>query len=471
MKANDRAVSADLYRTLTSEYPTIKTQPQFARLFGYLCWGTWTDELSGRLVLDSEILAQMLDKWKPWKQRNFRAHTFLKAFASATGLAIRYSNWDSTSGLSRVLTSLPLPPHIRAAVGAEEQNVSKALNLVSIVDGSKYNTAKQRAWREADRSVALERLADSACPDAMALGSYLNGVCPHRYTALLTNLEAAAQVARTLPKPDAARQQIRVLRAIRDQPVPFYVPSSRGRTVRLFGLNESLLSLKKEVRQTLAPHWRTADLRSAQLAIVATQWDIPLVQEFLRDYPGSIWDYLFAELEVERTDERKRAVKDALYAALYGRTPGFAAYMLSRTLGMPGIGGRFLRIPLVEELFLARERMFDKVQKARGARDVYGHWIHLVDGPDVLKGKKVDAASVLSQLAQAMEMKLLSPVIHSAIRERACAHGWAITLWKHDGFNFVSHKAEDERGWCQALRDAVKIQADSFGILTQLETE
>lgn len=271
MKANDRAVSADFYSTMTSEFPVLKTQPNFARLFGYLCWGTWRDEHSGRLVLESEILAEINHKRNQWKHRNFRAHTFLKAFTSSTGIPLGYSNWDSTTGLSRVLTDFPLSPRLRAAVEAEEHNVSQTLNMVNIADGTKFNQAKQRAWREADRSIALERLAEVGCPDAAALGLYLNGVAPNRYTSLLPRLEAAAQEARTLPKPETVKQQIRVLRAIRDQPVPLYVPSSRGRTVRLFGFNESLLSLKKEVRQALAFHWRTADLRSAQLAIVASQ--------------------------------------------------------------------------------------------------------------------------------------------------------------------------------------------------------
>ncbi len=342
---------------------------------------------------------------------------------------------------------------------------------MSIADGRKFNSAKQRAWRESDRSLALERMTEAACPDAVTLGNYLNGAAPHRYTSLLPNMQVAAEAACALPNPDAVKHQMRVLRAISQQPVPFYAPSSRGRTIRLFGFNESLLALKKVVRQALAPSWRTADLRSAQLAIVAQQWNIPSVQEFLRDYSGSVWDYLFAELQIERTDERKRAVKDALYSALYGRTPGFTAYMLSKTLQMSGVGARFLQIPLIAELFCARERMFDKIQKAGGACNVYGQWIALRDDSSVPKEKRVDAASVLSQLAQAMEMRLLAPVIDSAIEEKANARGWGMMLWKHDGFNWASHKAEDVSRWMSRLQEMVQVQARHFNIITQLEAE
>ena len=471
MKANDRAVSAAFYETITTEYPALRTSPAFARLFGYLAWGTWQDDLSKRLVLSSGLLADMSQQHAQWRSRNFEAYTFLKRFRDATGLNVQWSKWDSTTGRSRVLTALHLPSYIRDAVHEEEHTFWKALDLVSIVDGRKYNPSKQRAWREADRSLALERMAGAACPDAVALGEYLNNAHPHRYTSLLPNMEAAAEAACGLPNPNAAKHQMRVLRAIHQQPVPFYSPSLRGRTVRLFGFNESLLALKKVVRQALAPGWRTADLRSAQLAIVAQQWQIPMVQEFLRDYVGSVWDYLFSELQIERTDEHKRAIKDGLYAALYGRTPGFTAYMLSRTLQTAGIGSRFLRIPLIEELFRARERMFDQVKRDQGAFDVYGRWITLAEGPEVPTEKRVDAASILSQLAQATEMKLLSPVIQCAIAERKDAHGWSLMLWKHDGFNWVSHKAEDEIPWRGRLQEIVQMQANACGIQTCLEIE
>jgi hypothetical protein len=471
MKANDRAVSSAFYQTITTEYSALRKSPAYARLFAYLAWGTWRDDLSECPILGSELLARISDQHTQWQSRNFEAQSFLKRFVAATDIKIRWSNWDSLSGRSRVLLALPLPGSIRAAVREEEDNFWKMPDLVSIADGRKFNPSKQRAWREADRTLALESLREAACPDAVALGTYLNEAAPSRYTSLLPNMQAAVEAAHALPNPKAVRHQVRVLRAIQQQPVPFYGPSSRGRTVRLFGFNESLLALKKVVRQALAPTWQTADLRSAQLGIVASQWRIPMVLEFLRDYPGSVWEYLFAELKIQRTDERKRAVKDALYAALYGRTPGFAGYMLSRSLQMPGIGTRFLRIPMIEELFLARERMFGEVQKAGGASDVYGRWIALAEGPDVPKEKQVDAASVLSQLAQATEMRLLAPVIRCASEERGNARGWALTLWKHDGFNWVSHKSADQVRWGQRLQDMVQVQAQQCNVLTRLELD
>jgi hypothetical protein len=471
MKANDRAVSAPFYEMITTTYPALKTNPAHARLFGYLAWGTWRDDYSGRLVLGSELLAQMCDRHAQWKQRNLPVYEFLNQFTASTGIKIEWSNWDGRTGLSRVLMRFPLPSHVLAAVTEEQCAAWKSLDLVSMTDGTKYNKAKQRAWRETDRSLALERIADALCPDAAALGEYLNTVRPNRYESLLPNLMDAARVACGLPNPESANHQLRVLRTIRDQPVPFYSPSSRGRTVRLFGMNESLLALKKDVRKALAPSWRTADLRSAQLAIVARQWHIPQVQAFLRDYPGSIWDYLFAELKLERTDERKQALKDALYSAIYGRAPAFTASMLSRTMKTKGIGFQFLRLSLIQELFESRDRMFQQVKLDGGARDVYGRWIALRDEPGVPNEHRVDAASILAQLAQAMEMRLLSCVIHSAIEERQNPHGWSLMLWKHDGFNWISNKAEDEARWIVRLQEIVQYQADAYGIQTQLEIE
>ena len=249
MKANERAVTADFYSLMIREYPVLKTHPALARLFSYLNWGTWEDDLSRRLVLGSELIADMNGELKQWNSRNFNASVFLDGFASSTGINLKYSNWDSRTGRSRVLLDLPLPPHVRAAVDDEESNVSHADNLVNIADGTKFNAAKQRAWREEDRSAALDRMAEIGCPDAAALGDYLNHALPHRYSSLLPNLEAAVEVAHNLPNPGSIKHQLRVLKVIRQQPVPFYVPSSRGRTV--ICLNGSFRSLSYVVSAML----------------------------------------------------------------------------------------------------------------------------------------------------------------------------------------------------------------------------
>ena len=238
------------------------------------------------------------------------------------------------------------------------------------------------------------------------------------------------------------------LSAIANDPVPRYLPSYTGNTVRVFTSGYSLCTIDKSLRRVLQPDWIELDLASAQLAIVGQDWGLAEVTEFLES-GGSIWDslYDFMGWAEYRSGVPKKSAKPALkkglYSAVFGggkkkildlmyseyvsgvHYPGFLVY--------EGFLGSFFEHPLVRELMKARRGQLREIEQEEGAEDVFGETIKLKSG--------TNSRSVLAQLAQAQELQLLLPALDVAEAELdraeekgANARFW-ITLWQHDGFS------------------------------------
>ena len=100
-----------------------------------------------------------------------------------------------------------------------------------------------------------------------------------------------------------------------------------------------------------------------------------------------------------------------------------------------------------------------QTEQAGGRQNIYGRW---------LSTKEFGVPSILAQCAQAVEMRLLSPVIDLAERHGGKS-GFSIMLWQHDGFAVVAHKREDTSHWVARLQGAVNEHGTSMGYEAVLE--
>ena len=238
-----------------------------------------------------------------------------------------------------------------------------------------------------------------------------------------------------------------------------------GKTVRLFSYNQSLLALSRDIRKILTQDWHEADLRSSQLAIIARQWDIPYVRDFL-DCKGSVWNYFYDELGIVGTPEQKAILKDALYSCIFGRKRHYALFDLGRRLKSPELSRKFFGCDLMQEIFQARDRQVKRVLDDGGAFNCYEEWLKTSEHNSVkVQQKTVD--SILSQCAQAAEMKILAPVFELAATDSR----FDILLFQHDGFCYVVDDRNRHRFYQDRMQTLVNSRCQELRVQSYLEFE
>ena len=345
---------------------------------------------------------------------------------------------------------------------------------VYFVDGRKYNPKIQRDYYKMLQAEANELIDGLGCTDGLALterqriGHYLNNLPINRFSKVKEHLPEAMEFAQQMPgstkhgkdnTEEVRRHNLNILTAIADQPQPFYQPSHAGKTVRLFTLNQSLLALSKDVRKILTKDWHEADLRSSQLAIVAKQWDIPYIKEFLKS-ERSVWRYFCDVLHIEYSDSHKALLKTALYSMIFGMKVHSVSYHLDKGLKSRNVGKKFIECELIQELTKAREKKIQQVLNDEGCQSCYG-WL------DLNKFDELDSVnSLLSQCAQATEMSIIYPAFELAFYD---PH-FHILLFQHDGFSFVIDDKRQKDHYTVLLKQLIKTKCDQLEIESYLET-
>lgn len=279
----------------------------------------------------------------------------------------------------------------------------------------------------------------------------MNNLKPNRfYKMVRENYDMAMFEALFTEHPT---HQLNLLNAIYNNCQPFYKPVEKS--VRIFSFNENILGLKKSVKQNLLPGLIECDLKSAQLAIAATLWNIPEIKEFLSE-KKSIWDELADCYGLKLNPDLKSILKNCLYATMYGMLPVNLKSMLNQHLGTfdPFFNNNIIKLLLKE-----RNKQFNQISDCGGATSCFGNF---------LSTSKFSRRSILAQLAQAIELKLLYPIIKLA-RENTDCNGFSILLFQHDGFSWLPHRTSCKRKWSYILNNVVYESARSLGINTSLE--
>jgi len=282
----------------------------------------------------------------------------------------------------------------------------------------------------------------------------------------MNNIGAAYQVA--LSESDHLKRyhQLIQLRAIADQPKPFYI--SAQRSVRLFTIGQSLQGLNRPLRKIVGAGWLEFDLRASQLAIIAVEWQIPFLYDLLTS-GKNIWVNILRDISCGV--EAKGALKKAMYATVYG----MAEYNIPTELRSTYKNDNghdisdesielFLRHPLFTTILQAREKQFALIKKNGGARDCFGRWISLDSAPS--------HRSVLAQVSQARELQLLEPVIEMANKEaKKDRSEFRIVLWQHDGFSVAIRQSIRKELWKRRILDATNQHIRRMKYPTLLECE
>jgi hypothetical protein len=358
-----------------------------------------------------------------------------------------------------VVTRLIWPNRVHNAIEKERNGEWIASERVYMADGKPFSKKKQLTQLKEDRQLSLERLNTQGCTEAKELLLYLNGLPSNAFYRILSNLPEALEEAKKIEKKESREHQLNVLNAVLDSYQPFYKPTSGS--VRIFAFNENMTQLNKNIRQVLTKGWLEFDLRSAQLAINSKLWQVRKVQKFLQE-GGKIWDSLFEWFGLEKSEETKRIFKTALYSISYGasfkKSMNYDGRKTLREVLEPLFKDpkQFLTHPLIKSLWRARSKQLSKIKREGGAKDCFGRFLSVRD---------FNPRSILAQLSQSYELKLLYPVIELAKKDLR----FDVVLWQHDGFSVLIRKQEDEEMIIFSIKYVVKAVADKLGINTELE--
>lgn len=448
-------VSASFRLLVARLYPGLAKNSAYWRFFGYLLFGTFFDQDTRRLIIDQGLLAECEQK----PLTHYCGVDFLMSFQREVMSPETFQWTGHREGKCRQVSLCIWRPEMELALQEELQKLHHAQGRVYFDDGRLYSRAKQRAARREQKCEAVAQ-SSGAPPEVSEVLNYMNSLPSHLFTKKLTNLEQAVAVANLIQDPMVRDTQLRLLATIKDQPQPFYARSRNGRTDRIFGQGQNLTALKRDVRRAMCRGgWCEADLTNCQLAIVAKEWEVLPLLSFLRENQ-SIWDYLticIGNPPVARA-KLKDAFKEPLYALLYGMSFPCVQGLLTHNLNKLGIesgGTRIFESPLIQALKVARASAADRIRKEGGGATCFGVFLPLCEG--------MDEYQVLALQAQAMEMKLLHPVIALAKE----TEDFTVTLWQHDGFSV--HFTRRQECWTEKINQAVQEKVNSMGIPTRLE--
>jgi len=444
-----RAVTKNFRSNIKQLLPGLDENPAYWSLFGYLAFGTNIDDKTNKLKLPYSTVAELAGK--PSKFRNFIARDYLNAFIRDV-FPFEYTFWSKVRKTPRLVKNLQWPEKLQNLI--EEESFSKLTiqEKVYLHNGRKISKQQEKKiWKE-EQSKANKFSTENLPKEEITLLKYMNNHPKRLFEKTKTNLLDASAEAINLEKD--SQRQLNLLNNILVQSQPFYKPARRS--VRIFPSGGNILCLKKELRKILTRDWMEMDLKSAQLAICTILMPLPKVKEFLEN-GGNIWTHLFDWLNVEKTPDNKWIIKKTLYSLIFGAT----RKTLKRTLSELGeeVYPKFMENPLIEELIKKRDSKFREIRKKKGATDCFGRFIPCKDNKD--------KRSVLSQLAQSYELKLIFPAVKYALGQQ---HRFRIALWQHDGFSVVVFDKTRIRNIQSTIEYLVKCEASELGIPTKLET-
>lgn len=452
-----RITCSQTFRDLAEDtFPGLNKSPTYWRLIQYLIFGTFFDHQSQQLIVSQRILAEI--EGRSDTINHYCARDLLLAFQQDVMSPEIFAWTGCGKGMCRQVKTLTFPAGFQKAIGEEWDKSHHDEGRVYFADGRKFSRAKEKAEREECKTFALSRQAEVGCPEAQAILEYMNGLPPNLFSKIRENIPTASAIAETLENEDAKKIQRSLLKSIGDQPQPFYGPSAKGNTDRIFEIGGGITNLERSVRRALTPDWFEADIKSSQLAICAMLWKVDEVERFL-EAGGCIWEHLYERIGIH-PDQRARskpAIKEALYSTCYGmRIPNIKGRLTKalRKMGIDRRGQRFIESPLIHALLIARENAMARIRDEGGATTCFGKR---------LSTAQFSERSILAQVAQAVEMWLVNPAIELAKK----TDEFKIVLWQHDGFS--AHFARRGEMWRKRIALAVNERIAGAGVKSRLE--
>lgn len=462
-----KTCSPEFRDQVAAKLPGLGTNYAYWRLLEYVLFGTWVDEATGQLVLSAKQAAYLTRNERKWLGNHFVLQPLLDGFSRAVfplnTEGIIFNHYFEANQAGRIVADVP--DWLLSAATTERRRTGG--KRVEFATGEQWTSRKSAKVLRSMREEAASLAASAGCMETQRLLSYLNDLAPNTFAKILKRLPQAHLAANTV-RTDSERQH-NLLQAIGQVCQPLYKPVQNS--TRVYTLNESFPRLKREVRDVLTKGWLKADLASAQLAIAATIWQAPAVGGFLIS-DRRIWDELQEWMKLPRSPKVKNDLKELMYSLLFGMSrKNLSAKARQMFPGRKEPWRRLSQHPVVNAVLVARQRQFATLRSVGFATDAFGRRLELLaEGRSSSGYQKDNASSILAQVAQSWELRLMLPILDLAEAHRG-TNGFTITMWLHDGVCINVHDARRIERWKKRISSAVAEQAGELGIPTRLVWE
>lgn len=462
-----KTCSPEFRDMVAAKLPGLGTNYAYWRLLEYVLFGTWVDEDTGKLVLSAKQAAYLTGNERMWLNHRFTLQPLLEGFSADVfhldTEGIVFNHYFLANRAGQVVADIP--DWLLNAAKAERRHTGG--NRVEFATGEDWTARKAAKALKSMREEAASLAVTAGCAETQRLLSYLNDLAPNTFSKIRQRLPLARQVADEVGA-DVERQH-NLLRAIEQVCQPLYKPVENS--TRAYTLNESFPRLKREVRCVLTEGWLKADLASAQLAIAAAIWKAPIVGEFLAA-EQSIWSDLQVWMKTAGDSESKSNLKEMMYSVLFGMSDkNLSAKARCMFLGRKHPWQRLRRHKIVAAMLEARKEQFELLRRTGKTKDAFGRTLLLQPkGRSNWSHQPDTANSILAQVAQSWELRLMLPILDLAESHRG-TNGFTITMWLHDGVCINVHDEGRIEGWKKRISSAVAEQAGELGIPTRLVWE
>ncbi|MCP2014394.1 hypothetical protein L1280_001531 [Deinococcus sp. HSC-46F16] len=448
-----RIVLPETREALQNLYPAAFQNPGYLRLLEYLLFGTFVDKTNEDfLVIDARTLARLEGREGQVQSRNYVGKHMLEDFQRDVAPLI-IENYQYTGGRARIVRRLEAPELSRILhrefTAPRVERTARGVYLETGRSPPKQSRIQATQARLA-RQEQAEHIAQEldANHPAAALLTFLNTQPTTALKRIIaSNFDSAVSTVVNHPEMLLAtkRYNLRLLHDVGQDlghnPAPLYRPSLGDRTVRLFPVEGSYLSLSRDIRKALLSGCDEFDLNAAQLTLSAHIWKIPSLTAALGDRRLHLlgpWALLGqqAGLPIEgpiRPSFRQKVVlKRAVYALLFGAAEKTVqGYLLEGTEGVPGLTQaqveQLMGSDLMRDILVARRDRQKQIQAEGGITTVFGKWVPLSPGKT---GR--DHRSLMAEEMQAYELYLLKPVVDYLLH--IGSDEVTIAAWQHDGF-------------------------------------
>lgn len=465
-------VSPEFRALLKRRYPALSHHPDaqaYWRLLAYFLFPQFVEMETKRTIVPYETIAELVGQHS--HAHGFKAERWLHEFAHNV-LPLDLQDYRYVEGKARTAHA-HLDEAILTARFQEQVQKSKGTR-VELVTGQQVTVRERRRQLEHYKQSLAESAAQIA-PDhpAWELLEYLNSrpqTLLHKYWK--QNRQRVVATIAQLPSDTNQQWETkqwcqRAFTLIDELPNLFY--SSTPRSPRLFAQSMNLNQLPRDLRRIIFTGAVELDLRACQLAVVARQWDIPLLQDFLES-GGSIWSELLSA--VSSGPEKKDLLKRAVYAVVFGMSPTNLRHLLNEGDGEDsGLGNQatqmFLHHPLIQALLKARSRQQKLIKQARGCADAFGRWHVLSQDAREGDSEAPGMTSLMASVVQSYELKLMLPIL-PILKSNQQIY---ILSWLHDGVTLHFGNKSKQEEQIRRLQKAVARQAREMGICSSLEVQ
>ena len=477
-------VSPEFRALLLQTYPKLESNEKYLKLAAIILFSTNIDEVDGGVIMPAQLLAEIEGKQAQIKRRNYVGGKILSKFRDEVlgANTANISVWSFTENKARTIKVL----WDKGIIQALEKEWEKEGPKVYLVSGKRYGAREQKKERE-ELVAEAASLVNNYISEAKPLIDYLNTIPLTLYRKQFDkNYKSACTLAMQIPELNKRNRNLKILHYLKKFPKPIYRPTVNGHTERIFQDEKGYLSLRRALRKELTKGWYEYDLESSQMAICAKLWNIVPVMDFLNSrkniweelFEWFEWDYNLKQTNPDKFDALKRPLKEALYALQFGMSKkNLEGLIFSDTEIVNNCRdpfNTFFSHPIIEAIYNARQQHVKLIEAAGQATTCFGKVIKVEKVWKRLKGRQTDSLvsnipSILAELAQAMELKLLLPIIDMAREEAQLRRPhFSIVLWCHDGF--VVHYYDKRRipDIEQKMKDAVSAVALKAGIITRL---